>query len=61
MWFKELSPLSLPLGGITAYARTTVRSEYALTRDGLSVKESIPKDFVSDSIPASVSTICEYR
>lgn len=59
--FFQLSPLSVQLGPITKYARTAVKTDYKLTSKGLVVKESIPKDFVSESIPADVPQIVEYR
>ena len=51
----------MPLGPLTRYARTAVKTEFELTTEGLQIRESIPPDFVSDSIPAEVSLLEEYR
>ena len=51
----------MPLGPLTRYARTELKTEFELTTNGLEVRESIPPHFVSDSIPAEVSLLTEYR
>ena len=55
------SPLTMPLGPLTRYARTAVKTEFELTTEGLQVRESIPPNFISDSTPAEVSLLEEYR
>ena len=51
----------MPLGPLTRYVRTELKTEFELTTNGLEVRESIPPNFVSDSTPADVSLLTEYR
>ena len=51
----------MPLGPMTRYAQTELKTEFELTTEGLVVREAIPPNFISDSIPADVSVLTEYR
>ena len=51
----------MPLGPLTRFVRTELKTEFELTTNGLEVRESIPPNFVSDSVPADASLLTEYR
>ena len=60
-FLSERPPLTMPLGPMTRYAQTELKTEFELTTEGLVVREAIPPNFISDSIPADVSVLTEYR
>ena len=60
-WFSDRNPLLFPSGKLTKYCRAAVRVEYDLTADGVSVRESLPPNFVDPSCPSDVPLIDQFR
>jgi len=49
------------MGPLTRFCRSVVDVEYVIGSDSISVRESLPPNYINPSCPAEVSLIQEFR